>query len=195
MAERSNAVALLEERPHSHDVEVWEQARVIELASMKCGAALEAYRRFIACRAHHPTKSAAFDLLPAISGLAASCAPPPASPVATEKAPASLTFAPPAACAAEYRALLDVADLARRYGQSAGIFSDPLGDMFDERDQCLTAARGDAWPPNASLTPIRTDGASEQGPASSEHTQDHASRIRPYVDSWVCFEGGTGLGN
>jgi hypothetical protein len=93
-------------------------------------------------------------LMLAISGLAAACAsPPPAPPVAMPGAP-TLASAPPAPCAEEYRALLDLADLARRYGPSSGIFLDPLGDMFEQLDQCLSAAQDEARPARANLLEI-----------------------------------------
>lgn len=45
-------------------------------------------------------------------------------------------------CVVEYSALLDLADLARRYGQSAGIFLDAIGDMVDQLDACLSGSGG-----------------------------------------------------
>jgi hypothetical protein len=107
------------------------------------------------------SKVAGLGLLFAFGGLAASCAssPPPspsfALPMASAKPP-SVASAPPAPCAAEYSALLDLAELARRYGPSAGVFLDPLGDMFEQLDECLTAARDGARPASAGILEIST---------------------------------------
>lgn len=80
---------------------------------------------------------AGFGLLLGIGALTASCtsssSQSPAAPV--------IASAPAAPCAAEYNALLDMAELARRYGPAAGMFLDPLGDMFDQLNQCLETAQ------------------------------------------------------
>jgi hypothetical protein len=44
-------------------------------------------------------------------------------------------------CKVEYAAVLDLADVARRYGPSAGVFLDALGDLFDQLQECLDHAR------------------------------------------------------
>lgn len=66
-------------------------------------------------------------------------------------APVPVTDTPPpnASCVAEYSALLDLAELARRYGHSGGVFLDPLGEMFDQLDQCLEFRRNAVMQPLA----------------------------------------------
>jgi hypothetical protein len=39
-----------------------------------------------------------------------------------------------------YSAFLDLANLARRYGASAGVFVDALGDMMDQLQECISAS-------------------------------------------------------
>jgi hypothetical protein len=56
-------------------------------------------------------------------------------------------------CAAEYRALLDLARLAQQYGTSTTIFLGPLGDMFDRLDEWLSATGDDA--PDPAIREIR----------------------------------------
>jgi hypothetical protein len=43
----------------------------------------------------------------------------------------------PGDCTVEYAAVLDLAAIARRYGQSAAVFLDALGDLFDQLQECL----------------------------------------------------------
>jgi hypothetical protein len=95
-------------------------------------------------------------LLSAVAGLAAACAqpPPPADTATAAPKPPLRASTPAGPCVEEYSALLDLADLARSYGKSSGVFFDPLGDLFDELDQCLSAAQGAAQPARANLLEI-----------------------------------------
>ena len=73
-----------------------------------------------------------------LAGLIGSCTiPAPSTSMASAKLPDP---PPPGPCVAEYSALLDLADLARRYGSSAGIFLHPIGDVVDQLDACLAAS-------------------------------------------------------
>lgn len=128
---------------------------------MKAGSVRGVSRRFV-LRRWRGGEFSGLGLLLAIGGLASACAlGPPGPPRAPAAAKASaFASAPPAPCAAEYSALLDLAELARRYGPSAGIFLEPLGDMFDQLDQCLMAAQGEAWPLHANVVEIGARGAS-----------------------------------
>ena len=117
-------------------------------------------RRALAWHVRSPGQLACLGLLLAVSGLIASCAAQsPEPPPRTEKTPASSALGPPAPCMTEYRALLDLADLARRYGPSAGVFLDPLGDMFGQLDDCLAAAQGEGSWLGTDMVKIGADGA------------------------------------
>jgi hypothetical protein len=102
-------------------------------------------------------------LVLATGALAGACAEPQAAAPAPMAPAPTVASAPPGPCATEYNALLDLADLARRYGPSAGLFLDPLGDMFDKLDQCMSAAQDAAQPARASLLEI-----SARAPAPGE---------------------------
>jgi hypothetical protein len=94
----------------------------------------------MASRSRRP---AALVLCLAVAGVTAACASsPPVPPVAARQS-ASSAAASRFPCAAEYRALLDLARLAQQYGTSTTIFLGPLGDMFDQLDDCLSATDND----------------------------------------------------
>ena len=132
----------------------------IKLSGVSGGWVHGASRRSLAWQVRGPRQLARLGLLLAASGLIASCtAQSPEPPPRTEKTLASSALGPPAPCMTEYRALLDLADLARRYGPSAGVFLDPLGDMFGQLDDCLAAAQGEGSWLGADMVKIGTDGA------------------------------------
>ena len=70
-------------------------------------------------------------------------------------------------CETEYRAFLDLADLARHYGASSGIFLDPLGDMFEELDDYLSATGGTITPSERRLLAIGWRRRQDRAPASA----------------------------
>jgi hypothetical protein len=79
------------------------------------------------------------------------------APPLTAFAAPEVAAAPRGPCAVEYKALLDLAVLARNYGPSAGVFLDPLGDMFDQLDRCLSATEGAEAASQAGIVRIGTD--------------------------------------
>lgn len=98
--------------------------------------------------ANRPRRAAAL-LMVALPIFIASCSmPPPPTPLMPPPSPSAPVVGLPPACALQYNALLDLADLARRYGPSAGMFLDPLGDMFDQLDHCLSGGS----PPRSSVS-------------------------------------------
>jgi hypothetical protein len=106
------------------------------LVALRVGRKVKALR---CCR------SATLLLSLAGAGLIASCASSPSLPSMADRQAAMAAAAPDFPCAAEYRALLDLAALARQYGTSTQIFLDPLGEMFNQLDDCLSAENdGDA---------------------------------------------------
>ena len=136
------------------------RTEAVKLSGVQDGWVRGASWRSPASHLRGPGQLARLGLLLAVSGLIASCtAQSPEPPPRTEKTPASSTRGPPAPCMTEYRALLDLADLARRYGPSAGVFLDPLGDMFGQLDDCLAAAQGEGSWLGADMVKIGTDGA------------------------------------
>jgi hypothetical protein len=64
--------------------------------------------------------------------------------------PAPITASPlpvpsydlPAQCTVTYAALLDLAELARRYGKLSGVFLNALGDLTGQLDDCLSDRQG-----------------------------------------------------
>lgn len=97
-------------------------------------------------------------LLVGIGGTTVAFAAPPRAVSSASAEPGTVALALPVPCDAEYRALLDMANLARRYGPAARIFLDPLGDMFDRLGERLSAPPKPAWLPQTNIGASRVAG-------------------------------------
>ncbi|HUC16402.1 MAG TPA: hypothetical protein VMA37_01805 [Acetobacteraceae bacterium] len=60
----------------------------------------------------------------------------------------------PARCVVQYKALLDLAALARHYGNASPVFLDALGDMADRLSDCLSGPGAPAEGNRADLLAI-----------------------------------------
>jgi hypothetical protein len=153
--------------PSGQDAMEFGPHRRPAIISMLLGsAAFRAYPRHVDRGVRSLRKFIGPGLMLAVMGLVAACTSPlPAPPTPVAQASLAQTPTPqgsasPTLCALEYRAFLDLADLARRYGRSAEVFLDPLGDMVDQLDQCLAAAQGSQRLLQTKRLEISTEGAS-----------------------------------
>ncbi|MEQ5842902.1 hypothetical protein N0A02_25940 [Paraburkholderia acidicola] len=71
------------------------------------------------------------------AGCVATVPPPPSPPI--DAVPFATAELPPQ-CVVSYVALLDLAELARRYGRASSVFLDALGDLSDQLNNCLKQA-------------------------------------------------------
>lgn len=116
--------------------------------------------------------------------------------VSTTTPPLPIAAAPfptedlPAQCVVSYAALLDLADLATRYGHASSVFLDALGNLSDKLSDCLTQADGPHTPSRQqetlTLHPVaaHSTGATDTSPARDAMTHAPASiRHTPRIDA------------
>lgn len=88
-----------------------------------------------------PCRRAALALSLAVTTFAATgCVSTPTTPPPPIAAAPFPTEDLPAQCVVSYAALLDLADLAKRYGHASSVFLDALGNLSDKLSDCLAQA-------------------------------------------------------